>query len=110
MRKPTRKGMSIRQFEDLPKSEKDRIAREIEAETPQQRLARSRPLNASERAQWRRFKKKPGRPKMGAGSINVSVSLEKTLLRQADRFARRHGMSRSELVTQGVKAMIGSAA
>src|SRR5438270_9101521 len=110
MRKPTPKGMTIQQFEDLADSEKDRVVRQIEAETPEQRLARSRPLNARERAQWRRFKKKAGRPKIGAGTINVSVSLEKTLLRQADRFARQHGMSRSQLVAQGVKAVIHSAA
>ena len=68
----------------------------------------ARPLNARERELWRRFKRKAGRPKIGAGTTNVSVSMEKALLRRADRFARRHGMSRSQLISQGVRAAIGS--
>ena len=102
--------MTVRDFEGLPDSEKDRIVREIESESPEQRLARSRPLNAQERELWRRFKRKAGRPKIGRGTTNVSVSLEKSLLREADRYARRHGMSRSQLIAQGVRALIGSAA
>lgn len=102
--------MTIRRFEALPDFEKDRYVREIEALTPRQRLARSRPLNAREREQWRRFKKKAGRPKIGRGTTNVSVSMEKNLLRQADRFARQNGMSRSELIAKAVQSIIGSAA
>lgn len=102
--------MAIRCFEALPDSEKDRYVCEIESLTPRQRLARSRPLNAREREQWRRFRKKAGRPKIGGGTTNVSVSLEKDLLRQADRFARRNGMSRSELIAKAVQSIIGSAA
>lgn len=102
--------MTIRRFEALSASEKDRYVREIEALTPRQRLARSRPLNAREREQWQRFKKKAGRPKIGRGTTNVSVSMEKDLLRQADRFARRNGMSRSELIAKAVQSIIGSAA
>ena len=105
-----RRRLTIPEFEALPDAQKDRMVREIEAETPQQRLARSRPLNAREREQWRRFKKKAGRPKIGSGTKNVSVSLERDLLRAADRFAKRHGMSRSQLIAQGVKTIIGSAA
>lgn len=102
--------MAVRDFEALPDSETDRIVREIEAESPEQRLARSRPLNARERVLWQRCKRKAGRPKIGRGTTNVSVSLEKSLLREADRYARRHGMSRSQLIAQGVRALIGSAA
>lgn len=63
-----RKKSVIDEFIALPDSEKDRIVKEIEAETPAERLARSRPLNARERKQWRRFKAKMGRAKTGAGS------------------------------------------
>jgi len=101
---------TIERFEALPDAEKNRIVREIEAETPQQRLARSRPLNARERAQWRRFKKKAGRPKIGSGTKNISISIERDLLHKADRFAKRHGMSRSQLIAQGLMSVIGFAA
>jgi hypothetical protein len=46
----------IEKFIALPDSEKARIVAAIEAESPKQCLARSRPLNARERRQWRRFK------------------------------------------------------
>ena len=66
-----RKKMSdIEEFIVLPDSEKERIFQELEAETPEETLARSRPLNARERRQWRKFKAKAkmGRPKIGKGA------------------------------------------
>lgn len=100
----------IDEFIALPDSEKERIYQEIEAETPEEMLARSRPLNARERAQWRRFKSKIGRPKIGKGAKTISLTVEKGLLKQADAYAKRHGISRAKLVAQGLQAVIGSAA
>src|SRR5882724_11927472 len=97
-------------FETLPDAQKEAIWRDIDRRTTKELRAESRPLNAAERRQWKRFKKKLGRPKIGKGTKSVSISLEKSLLHQADRFARRAGMSRSELIAQGVRAVIGSAA
>jgi hypothetical protein len=48
----------IDRFIALPDSQKQRILKRIESQTPRQLLARSRPLNAQERRQWRRFKAK----------------------------------------------------
>lgn len=100
----------IDRFIALPDSEKDKVFKEIEAETPEQRLARSRPLNAKERKQWRRFKAKMGRPRIGRGSKTISLTVEKDLLARADAYAKRHGISRARLVAQGIQAVIGSAA
>jgi hypothetical protein len=100
----------IEEFIALPDSEKDRIADQIERETPEQSLARSRPLNARERQQWRRFKAKIGRPKVGKGARTISLTVEKELLKKADAYAKRHGISRAKLVAQGLLAVIGSAA
>jgi len=61
---------------------------QLENETAQL-LAESRPLNARERRQWSRFQKKAGRPRIGRGTTNISISLEKGLLREFDRFARK---------------------
>ena len=47
----------IEEFLSLPDSEKERIYQELEAETPQQRLANSQPLNARERAAWEAFRR-----------------------------------------------------
>jgi hypothetical protein len=107
---PKAKKSNIDEFIALPDSEKERIFEQIDAETPQQRLARSRPLNAKERQQWRRFKAKVGRPKVGKGAATISLTVEKGLLAQADAYAKQHGITRARLVAQGLHAIIGSAA
>ena len=105
-----RKKSDIEEFIELPDSEKERIYREIDAEPTQQQLARSRPLNARERKQWRQFKKKMGRPKVGRGAKTISLSVERALLSRADAYARKHGISRAKLVARGLESIIGSAA
>ena len=107
--KKTRKS-DIDAFIALPESEKERFTKQIEAQTPQRRLARSRPLNARERAQWRRFKAKMGRPKVGSGAKTISLTVERTLLAQADTYAKQHGISRAKLIARGLQAILGSAA
>ena|SRR5690348_385748 len=102
--------MSGADFDALPAVEKERIYQELDSKTTEQLLTESRPLNASQRATWRRIRKKMGRPRIGRGTTNVSVTLEKDLLRQADRYAKAHGMSRSQLLAEGVRAILGSAA
>lgn len=104
------KKSDIDEFIGLPDSEKERIFAELDAETPEQSLARSRPLNASERRQWRRFKAKMGRPKIGKGAKTISLTVEKELLKEADAYAKRHKISRAQLVAKGLKAILGSAA
>jgi hypothetical protein len=101
---------AINEFIALPDSEKERIYQEIESETPEETLARSRPLNARERRQWRRFKAKMGRPKIGKGAKTISLTVEMDLLKKADAYAKRHGISRAKLVAQGLKAVMGTAA
>jgi hypothetical protein len=104
-----RKQSVIDEFIALPDSEKERIYNEIDRESPEDRLARSRPLNARERRQWQRFKRM-GRPKVGKGAKTISLTVEMGLLKQADAYAKRHGISRAKLVAQGLHAILGSAA
>src|SRR5688572_504061 len=107
---PKRSKSPIDRFLALPDSEKERIFQELEAEAPDQLLARSRPLKAKERKQWRRFKSKMGRPKIGKGSKTISLTVEKELLKQADEYAKQHGISRAKLVARGLRAILGTAA
>jgi hypothetical protein len=102
----------IDQFVALPDSEKRRIIAEIEDETPEHRLARSKPLNAADRRRHQAFSRKAGRPRIGTGSgtVNVTISIERALLKRADALARKQGMSRSELLARSVRAVIESAA
>jgi hypothetical protein len=100
-------------FDAMTDEQRASVLAEIEAETPEQRRARSKPLNAEERAWWRRVQKKAkstaGRPKFGKGGTRiVSITVEKELLKQADRYARSHGLKRSELVSLSIAEKIGT--
>ena len=102
---PKSKKSSIERFIALPDSQKERIVKELERESTQKLLARSRPLNAKERKQWRRFKTRMGRPRIGKGSKTISLTVEKELLAKADAYAKRHGISRAKLVAKGLRAI-----
>ena len=69
----------------------------------------SRPLNAADRALHRQARKR-GRPRIGQGAAKLYISMERGLLKQADAYARKHGLSRSELIATGVRTLISSAA
>jgi hypothetical protein len=108
----TKRKSAIDEFIALPDAEKERIFHELEAESPEDRMARSRPLNASERRQWRKFvaRSRMGRPRVGKGAKTISLTVELGLLKQADAYAKRHGISRAKLVAQGLMAVMGPAA
>lgn len=50
----------------------------------------------------KRAKRKRGRPRVGAGSQMVSVTIEKRLLKKVDRLAKRLGVSRAKLIAVGL--------
>ena len=95
-------------FDAMTEAQRAKVIAEIESETPQQRLARSRPMNARERERWTRVKKKmAGRPRLGRhGAKIVSVTIEKDLLKKADTYAKANGLNRSELFAMSVREKI----
>jgi len=72
-------------------------------------LRKSKPLTPAMRQMHRQAARR-GRPRVGKGAAKLYVSMERGLLKQADEFARAHGMSRSQLIARGVRAIIESAA
>jgi len=102
--------MTGREFLSLPLRERQRVVAEIEAESPEDRLARSTPLTPALRRRWNKFKRGRGRPQIGKGSTVVSLSLEKDLLKRADAYAKAHGLKRSELLTRGLLSVLGEKA
>jgi hypothetical protein len=104
--------MTASKFIALPDDEKERIYQELDSMTPEEIYAKSRPMNAQEKAQWRRIQKKirrgRGRPLLGNGVQKVSVSVERTLLGKADAFAKTHKLNRSELFSKGVASFIAA--
>ncbi len=67
---------------------------------------RSQPLNARERRLWEKARRKPGRPKRGAGVKVISVSVERGLLGRSDQLAKALGLSRAALIERGLKAVL----
>jgi hypothetical protein len=57
------------------------------------------------KAQLARAKRR-GRPTVGKGATSVLISIERGLLTKADRLAKRHKVSRSELIAAGLRVML----
>jgi hypothetical protein len=93
-------------FMALSDAEKDREVAKYDREIP---LPETSPLTPADRARLRRARKR-GRPRIGAGSKRIQVTLERGLLKQVDRYARQHRMSRAELLALGAKTILSGAA
>lgn len=83
--------------------------REATAEFDGPALARgfARP-SAVQRAAWNLAAGKRGRPRIGEGAKTISVTIERTLLSQADRRAKALKISRAQLIARGLQALIAS--
>ena len=66
------------------------------------------PMGPAERARWERARRKPGRPRRGAGAKVISVSVERGLLVRSDALARNLGITRALLVERGLKAVLAA--
>lgn len=98
----------LKRFLALSDAEKDAEVAEFDNEEID--MSKWRPLTPAERKRWQRIKRKlnRGRPVVGRGAKVVAVSIERGLLQRADRFAKKRGMKRAELIAQGLElAMAG---
>jgi hypothetical protein len=64
------------------------------------------PPTAKQRAQLARAKRKRGRPRVGAGSKTISVTVEEGLLFKADRLAKKLHVPRAALIARGLRALV----
>jgi hypothetical protein len=64
------------------------------------------PPTAAQRAQDRRARRKRGRPRNGLGAKTISVTVEKRLLAQTDRLAKKLHVARAVLVARGLQAVV----
>jgi hypothetical protein len=67
-----------------------------------------RPLSPENQAKWDRARR--GRPRVGKGAVRVFISVEAGLLEKADAFAQKRGVTRSQLIAQGLRKVIGNGA
>ena len=100
------KRLTGRAVSAMTPAQRQRLADELDAETPAERLARSKPLTPRQRERIMRAGKQMGRPRLGKGTRVVSVTVELDLLKRADAFAASAGMKRSELFTRGLHSVL----
>lgn len=84
--------------------EYDSVDREFSREDTQ-------PSTASQRKAWRKFQARRrgrGRPKIGEGAKVISLTIEGGLLKRADAFAKRRGVSRAQMVARGLELLMAS--
>jgi hypothetical protein len=101
------RAKSVPQYSKLSPQELDAIAAPFDRGE-----FKTSPLTAADRERHRRAKargRKSGRPVVGKGAEKIRVSMERGLLHRADSFAKQHGLSRSQLIAQGVELRIKSA-
>jgi len=67
----------------------------------------ARPLTAADRRLLRQMVRK-GRPRVGAGAHRINITVERGLLGQADRYARRQGLSRAAVVEEGLRRVLAA--
>jgi len=105
------------EFMALPEKEQNRIYAEVNAMSEDEIRARSRPLTAKQRAEWKKLQKKMqeehrrgrGRPRLGSEvARRVSITVESSLLDRADAWARSHKLNRSELMSRSLASFIGA--
>src|ERR1700733_5070196 len=83
-------------FKALSDTQKEAFYKECEAVVP----AAAKPLTSIQRATHTRARRR-GRPRRGQGSTIVSLSIEKGLLREAERLAKAEGLTRSDVFSRG---------
>jgi hypothetical protein len=67
-----------------------------------------KPLTAADRKLLARARRR-GRPTVGQGAEKIRISLERGLLKEADKAAERMHISRSELIAMGLRSVLRKA-
>jgi len=67
-----------------------------------------KPLTVAQKALHRRAAKR-GRPRVGQGAERINITVERTLLNSADRFAKSLGLTRAQLVARALSRELAQA-
>jgi len=104
--RPKRKTY-YRRFMEMSDAQRDAEVAQFDKEAPG---VPGKPLTTRDQVLHRKAGLKVGRPRVGQGAERVLITVERGLLRKADSYAKRRGMSRSELIAHGLKYILGDAA
>jgi hypothetical protein len=101
-----------KRYQDMTLDEVRAATKEFDAEhagTPGRPLTPSMKVrNAKAVKAAKAIARKRGRPRVGKGAASVMVSLERGLLAKADALAEAQGMSRSEMIAQGLLLLMNA--
>jgi hypothetical protein len=97
--------MSGRDFDKLSSAQKEAIYQECETIGPGDGRALTRAQKARH-ARWARKSAGSRRAKAPRNAKRVQISIEQALLKAADRFAAEHGLSRSQVIAEGVRRLL----
>jgi hypothetical protein len=103
MKKNSTKATGARPVGRLTKAELDKMTTEFDREFVADTFG---PPTPEARTRLRRARRKPGRPRVGAGSKAISVTVEKTLLKKIDRIVRLRKTTRARLISRGLRAVL----
>jgi hypothetical protein len=86
----------------------DREVRELAKLSTESLLARARPLTSAETAQWERARRGRPRKPPGGKAARVLFTIEPQLLEQVDRYAQAHGLTRAQLIANGLRKVMSA--
>lgn len=101
--------LTVQRFESMSAAERQKIVDELDQLTTEQIRAMSRPPTAAEHRKLLRAVNKLGRPKIGKGTRNISITVEIDLLKRAEAYSRRKHMKRSEVFSLGLMRLLKDA-
>ncbi len=99
----TRRGRFAAPTGKRAKAELDKMSAEFDREFVAETFG---PPTSEAKKRLRQAKAKRGRPRIGAGSKPISVTVERTLLSRIDRIAKRRKTTRAKLIAMGLRAVL----
>jgi|GEM_PF-3016070 len=92
-------------FDAMSAAEKQAVYDEIDSMSRQELLTKLRPASPDDIARAQRIVRR-GRPKIGKGTRQISITVEADLLKEAEAYSRKNGLKRSELISQALRQML----
>jgi len=103
MKKTRQKKTQARPVRKLTRAVLDKMSAEFDREFVADTFA---PPTPEAKQRLRRAKRKRGRPRIGAGSKAISVTVEKTLLKRIDHIVKLRKTTRAQLISRGLKTVL----
>ena len=92
-------------FDAMSAAQKQAVYDEIDSMSRDGLLTKLRPASRTDIARAQRIVRR-GRPKIGKGTRQISITVEADLLKEAEAYSRKNGLKRSELISQALRQML----